>query len=124
MNLRFAQRFALVAVTLAALAFAAPSALAHAHLGSASPAANAVVASPQSITLTFTEPLEPRFSGFEILDAGGRRVDAPSRVDPQNHAVLVATPADPLTPGVYRVTWHIVAHDGHRMRGEYRFTVH
>jgi copper resistance protein C len=117
------RRLVLGAVAAALLPLSAPSALAHTHLASSSPAADAVVAAPERVTLTFSHALEPRFSGFEILDARGRRVNARSAIDPERNTTLVATPAAPLSAGIYRVTWHIVAHDGHRMRGEYRFTV-
>jgi methionine-rich copper-binding protein CopC len=111
-----------IAVT-AALSLSATSAFAHAHLAASTPAADAAVASPASVTLHFTEPLEARFSGFDITDARGHAVNAPSHPDAANTAVLVATPAAPLAPGLYHVGWHIVAQDGHRMRGTFDFTV-
>ena len=124
MSLRPMRAVLIAAAGTVALLFSASSALAHAHLESSVPAAEAVVASPSMITLHFTEALELRFSGFEITDARGARVNALSSADPNNPAVLMATPAAALSPGVYHVTWHIVAHDGHRMRGAYDFTVH
>jgi methionine-rich copper-binding protein CopC len=108
----------------AGLALSAPSAFAHAHLLTSSPAANATIAAPSVITLTFNDPLEPRFSGFEITDAHNHAIDAPSHPDPNNGAIYMATPAHPLAPGLYHVNWHLVAHDGHRMRGSFDFTVH
>jgi len=108
------------ATSLVALA---PNAFAHAHLIASSPAANATVASPPAITLTFNDPLEPRFSGFEITDAQNHEVNASSHPDPTNGAVYTATLAQPLAPGLYHVNWHLVAHDGHRMRGIFDFTV-
>jgi methionine-rich copper-binding protein CopC len=110
--------------TAASLVALAPSAFAHAHLISSNPAANAVVASPSVVTLTFNDPLEPRFSGFEITDAQNHAVNAPSHPDPNNGAIYIATPASALAPGLYHVNWHLVAHDGHRMRGTFDFTVH
>lgn len=107
-----------------AVLFSAPSAFAHAHLISSSPVANASVTSPTAITLTFNDPLEPRFSGFEITDAQNHAVGAPSHPDPNNGAVYSATLAHPLAPGLYHVNWHLVAHDGHRMRGTFDFTIH
>jgi methionine-rich copper-binding protein CopC len=109
-----------VAASLMALA---PAAFAHAHLVSSDPAANAVVASPSVVTLRFNDPLEPRFSGFEITDAQNHAVNAPSHPDPSNGAIYTAALASPLTPGLYHVNWRLVAHDGHRMRGTFDFTV-
>ena len=111
-----------IAVT-AALALSATSAFAHGRLELSAPAANATVRSPASVTLRFSEPVEARFSGFGITDAQGHPVNAPSHLDGANAAILVATPTAPLAPGVYHVGWHVVCQDGHRMRGEFDFTV-
>lgn len=122
--MRSVRRLVLGLAAGAGLVLSAPAAFAHAHLIASSPAANATVAAPSVITLTFNDPLEPRFSGFEITDAQNRAVSAPSHPDPANGAVYIATPTHPLTPGLYHVNWHLVAHDGHRMRGTFDFTVH
>lgn len=117
------RRFIIGLMTAAILAFSAPVALAHAHLETSTPAENSTVASPSRVTLVFTEALEGRFSAFEITNDHGHAVSAPSSIDPTDARVLAATPASPLEPGVYHVNWHIVAHDGHRMRGTFDFTV-
>src|SRR5690606_27707001 len=66
----------------------ASSALAHAELDSASPAAGAVlVVGPEQVELVFSEPLapEPEFSFVRVLDVGGASVHlGNSRVDPTN----------------------------------------
>ena len=105
-----------------ALIATAPNAFAHAHLASSAPAATADISTPAVVTLRFTEPLEARFSGLEIKDAKGATVKTAkqSATDP---TILSVAPVAPLTPGAYRVNWHIVAHDGHRMRGDFSFTV-
>ena len=117
------RRWMLGLATLAALSLSTTNASAHAHLESSTPAANATVQAAATITLRFSDPLEPRFSGFEITDAHNHTVNAPSHPDPSNPAIYVATPATPLAPGLYHVNWHLVAHDGHRMRGTFDFTV-
>lgn len=121
--MRSVRQWAIGIAATAALSLSATSAFAHAHLETSMPAANATVASPASVMLHFTEPLEARFSGFDITDARGHAVNAPSHPDAANPTVLVATPAAPLAPGLYHVGWHIVAQDGHRMRGTFDFTV-
>ena len=121
--MRSVRRLVLGAGVAAGVVFSATSALAHAHLISSNPAANATVASPATVTLTFNDPLEPRFSGFEITDAQNHAVNAPSHPDPNNGAIYAATLATPLAAGLYHVNWHLVAHDGHRMRGTFDFTV-
>ena len=122
MHLRDRQRLFALATMFAAI-LAAPSAWAHAHLDGSAPAAQSVGASPSAITLHFTEALEAKFSGFEITDARGAKVNVKSKADPANAALLVAPLSTPLAAGPYQVSWHIVAKDGHRMQGSYSFTV-
>ena len=60
---------------MAQLALPASPVAAHAFLESSDPAANAVLpTAPQSITLTFTEPLETSYSRAELFDETGAQV--------------------------------------------------
>ena len=90
----------------------------------ATPAANAEVASPKSLSLTFSEKLEPKFSGFELMKADGKPVALKASVAAKDHKTLSAAPSAPLAPGGYMVMWHVVSADGHRMKGDFSFTVH
>ena len=102
------------------LLLAAGPAFAHAMLQKSLPAAGARLKSPRHVTLTFSEALEPAFSGAILLDADGRNVTgAPVKID---GPVITITPGH-LDPGVYRVNWHSVGHDTHRLEGEFSFTV-
>ena len=58
--------------------------LAHANLARSNPAANASLqSSPNEIRLWFTEPLEPNYSHFKLLDTTGQQVETPqSQIDP------------------------------------------
>jgi len=108
----------LLALTLLPL-LAAP-AFAHARLQKSVPTANARVGSPAHISLHFSEPLEPAFSGALLLDSDGRNVSgAPVKIDGPE---LVMTPGR-LAPGVYHVVWHSVGQDTHRLDGDFSFTV-
>ena len=51
-------------IVVAGFGLSAPNALAHAYLQSSSPAANSTVVPPSVIA----DPLEARFSGFQIAD--------------------------------------------------------
>lgn len=117
-------RPALALAAAAALLAAATGAQAHAHLVRATPAANAEVASPKSLSLTFSEKLEPKFSGFELMKADGKPVALKASVAAKDHKTLSAAPSAPLAPGGYMVMWHVVSADGHRMKGDFSFTVH
>ncbi len=103
-----------------ALMLAAGPAFAHAHLEKSSPAAVAKLKAPKHVVLTFAEALEPAFSGALVMDTDGRNFNAgPVKVD---GPVMTLTPGR-LAPGTYRVVWHSVGHDTHRLDGEFSFTV-
>jgi methionine-rich copper-binding protein CopC len=99
-------------------------ALSHAFLSQAVPLVGGTVpVPPKEIRLTFTEALEPHFSGIELTTAEGQGIaSGPAIVDPANDKQLVL-PLPPLAPGTYRVHWHVVSVDTHRTEGEYNFTV-
>jgi methionine-rich copper-binding protein CopC len=100
--------------------FAAPS-FAHAFMQHADPGAGAALrASPKRVALTFSEKLEPVFSGVAITDKSGRNVASGPAVIGGNS---MAAPLRPLPPGSYRVVWHAVSVDTHRTEGAYSFTV-
>ncbi len=66
---RFCRALALVAAVMTA-----PGVWAHAHLKQQQPAANATVAtSPEALTLTFSEGIEPAFSGVTLTGPGAKR---------------------------------------------------
>jgi methionine-rich copper-binding protein CopC len=108
---------ALAALPLLALATGAN---AHAALKASMPAANATVAAPATINLTFTESLTPKFSSATLMKADGSAVAARSTASGKS---VTAKPAAPLTPGAYMVMWSVVASDGHKSSGNYSFTV-
>lgn len=102
------------------LLFAGFAAQAHAHLVKSTPAANAIVASPKALDLQFSERLEPKFSGVALMTAKGVAVPVTAKVSGKTiHAVT----AGALAPGGYMAMWHVVSADGHKMKGQYDFTV-
>ncbi|MDO8324701.1 MAG: copper homeostasis periplasmic binding protein CopC [Phenylobacterium sp.] len=107
----------------AAAAFAllsASAANAHTRLLKASPAVNAAVGAPKIIHLEFSERLEPMFSGLDLMKANGASVAVRSMAAGK---VIDAAPKAALKPGSYMVMWHVVSADGHKMKGQYNFTV-
>lgn len=108
---------------LAAVSLFFGSTIAHAHalLEHASPAAGAVLSpAPKSVTLDFSEELEPSFSTVAVTDAAGRSVtSAPSAAS----GTEMLVPLKPLAAGTYRVTWHALSVDTHRTQGSFVFTV-
>lgn len=111
--------FAAAAVVAAAVA--GPAA-AHARLVSSTPAANAAVAAPASLSLTFSERAVPAFSSFDVINAAGEKLTVRVAVS-EDGKTLTGVPARPLAAGAYRVEWRIASSDGHRMTGSYAFSV-
>jgi copper resistance protein C len=120
-----AHRLTILAASLTlVLVLAGPRAQAHAHLGRASPAVGATVATaPKTVTLWFTESLEPAFSTIEVRNAQGAAVQAgKASVDPEDHTELRVA-LKPLPPGTYKVIWRVLSVDTHRTQGDFTFSV-
>ena len=106
----------------AGLLLAATGANAHANLVSSTPAKNATIASPATITLHFSEALEMKVSGLKLTDIDGKPV-AIKAVKASDSKSLAAAPAAPLAPGLYTVSWTSMGDDAHKMTGTMSFTV-
>jgi methionine-rich copper-binding protein CopC len=118
------RRFVLPFAVMAAVGMAPAATRSHAFLNEAVPVVGGTLpASPKEIRLTFSETIEPRFSGIDLATSDGRTVaTGAAAVDPADDKQLVlALPQ--LAPGRYRVRWHVVSIDTHRTEGEYSFTV-
>ncbi|CAB3849031.1 copper homeostasis periplasmic binding protein CopC [Achromobacter anxifer] len=98
---------------------------AHAHVGTSSPAKDAVVkTAPASITLTLTEGLEAAFSSLTLLDASGKVVPTDkSALAPGDNKTLVLPLGKALPAGAYTVKWQALSKDGHKTHGSWSFTV-
>jgi methionine-rich copper-binding protein CopC len=101
------------------------SASAHATLVKAiPPVGGTVTASPSEIRITYSEAIEPRFSGIELKGADGHTVaTGAAGVDPGDRATLIVPLKSALPPGSYKVTWHVVSVDTHRTQGSFSFEV-
>ena len=123
-------RVSLMLAASAALLAAGP-AFAHPKLISATPAANTVVTAPTKVQLTFSEKLVAQFSGAELAmtDMPGMKMKAPMKMSgltatlAANGMTLVVTLAKPLPRGTYKLTYHVVSTDTHRVEGGYTFKV-
>jgi methionine-rich copper-binding protein CopC len=115
---------AVIALAFTILAIKTGAALAHAYPVHENPPANAVLkASPQIVSITFTEGVNAHFSGIIVTAANGRHVDNGIVVrDPKNHEMLSVGIENPLVAGVYKVIWHALSEDGHRTQGSYQFS--
>jgi methionine-rich copper-binding protein CopC len=112
---------------LAALLCAASigNAFAHAHLKTETPAHDTVVTTaPTELQLNFSEGLELQFTGITLTDALGKTIaTGPGALAAGSDMTLLTPVASALAPGVYTVTWHALAKDGHKTNGNYSFTV-
>ena len=75
------------------------------------------------VQIWFDGEIEPVFSTVRVENDDKQRVDkGDARVNPGNTRLLEVT-VDPLPSGRYRVYWSVIARDGHRTEGDYRFRV-
>jgi methionine-rich copper-binding protein CopC len=114
----------LVALAAAAALLAPGAAFAHAQLLNAVPGVGTTVSAAPTLALTFSEPVEPGFSGVALTDAAGKAVPlGKPAADPAGKATLVVAVKARLAAGTYTVVWHAVSVDTHRTQGKYAFTV-
>ena len=94
---------------------------AHAFLDHAEPRVGSTVpAAPRELSLSFTQKLEPAFSSVEVTDANGARVDLGK---PSISSSVMRVGLKPLSPGTYRVRWHVLSVDTHTTEGSFTFQV-
>jgi methionine-rich copper-binding protein CopC len=118
------KKTSLVAVTLIAATLSAGLADAHPELQSAEPAAGKASTPPKQIRIMFNENVLPQFSGVELQDQTGKAVaTGKATTDPKNKKLLVVPVKEELAPGDYKVEWHAVSDDTHRVKGSYSFSV-
>jgi methionine-rich copper-binding protein CopC len=123
------RKYAFIAFTILTASLLPATAMAHPRLLSSSPAANASVAKPATITLGFSETLVAPLSGIELTMTGmpGMAKHGPVPISgfttKVTGKVLTVKLARPLAAGTYVLKWHAVAADQHRIEGNFSFTV-
>lgn len=110
---------------LLALGYSATGpAFAHARLVSAiPPVGSSVPAPPASLSITFSEAVEPQFSHVVVTGPDGAEVDRADLKAAPGDAKTVTVDLKTLSPGTYKVQWHALSTDTHKTQGSYRFTV-
>ncbi len=114
-------RWLIVAVLLA---LGAGQAAAHAFPDHSEPRVGSTLErAPSQVQIWFDGAIEPVFSTMRVEGDDKQRVDrGDARVNPQDSRLLEVTL--PLLPsGRYRVFWSVIARDGHRTEGDFRFRV-
>ncbi len=92
---------------------------AHAALKLSIPKGGATVATPQNLTLTFTEKV--RLTAVKLTAAGKDTAVETDRSAPA--AETFSVPLSTLAPGTYQVRWTVLGADGHPANGTFSFTV-
>ena len=113
------KRIGLVLASFLLIWASAPSAQAHTELVSSSPAADAQVAAPTALTLTFSEAPILEGSSIVLFDANGNQYST-EPLALEGSTLTGNWPAD-LPVGYTKVSWRAVADDGHVVTGDYSF---
>ena len=117
--MRPGQAFAILCLLLPSSA-----AFAHAELVASNPAADATVAAPRTIRLTFSEKIAPASSGFQLSMGDGMAVSTAAATVSDDGKTLIARPTSPFMAGKWTLSWHALsADDGHETQGSLNFTV-
>ena len=114
--------FSVLTLVALGLAPAAP-AFAHAHVVSSTPAANAAIAPPKQISVTFNEKLVPAFSKIDVAMAG-MKMHVPVKTSVSaDGKTLVAVPQGGFIKGSYVINWSAASADGHKTKGAIPFKI-
>jgi methionine-rich copper-binding protein CopC len=124
----------IVAASLAASLVFAGAAFAHPRLIATTPTANSATASPSKVQLKFSEKLIGPMTAADVTVLGMRPMPGmpahgavkmagfTKSLGPDGKTVTLVR-ARPLAAGTYRVDWHAVSVDTHRVAGSFKFTV-
>ncbi|HEU4337485.1 MAG TPA: copper resistance protein CopC [Nocardioides sp.] len=116
-------RLGVALVALALVVLGAAPASAHAELIETDPAEGAVVeAAPETITLTFNEPVRLTAQEIAVYDAAGDEVGSTAGASGPEVTVDLDGAAD-LPDGTYVVSWNVLSGDGHPISGALTFSV-
>jgi len=117
-------------IVAAVLLVAPVAAYAHPKLVSATPAPNSVAAPTAQLQLVFSESLVAPMSGADLVmtEMPGMKMNAPMKMPAKatlgaDGKTLVVTLPKALTTGSYKLSYHVVSTDTHRVEGNYSFKV-
>jgi methionine-rich copper-binding protein CopC len=97
---------------------------AHTHLEKSEPEKQAVLdAAPGAVHLWFSEKVSAEWSKIEVTDAAGKRVDKQQVTTDEADPKHIQAELNELAAGIYQVKWNVISGDGHRIKGNFNFTV-
>lgn len=99
------------------------AAMCHTRLVSSQPARDQVLTrSPSHLTLTFSTPIEATFSRVALSKMGEEAsVSATQALKVRVEGRTMHCDLPALAPARYRVSWRVLARDGHAQRGQFSF---
>lgn len=114
-----------VLVATVVLATAGVYVCAHLSLRESAPKKDETVsASPETVTLWFTQAPQMAGTSVRLLPKGGEPLDfEPATAQEDDPSVVVLDVGETLADGDYEVMWRAMAQDGHTIRGDFGFTV-
>ena len=114
----------LVVVVLSVIA-AAVRVEAHAFLLRAEPrVGDKVNKAPTEVRVWFSETVQASVSSIKVFDVSGKQVDKKdTHSDRTNRAALCVSLIPALTPGAYKVVWHVTSADTHITDGNFHFEI-
>jgi methionine-rich copper-binding protein CopC len=101
--------------------FAGPAS-AHDDATSNTPAAGAIVESPDEVTLTFSEEVNPALVTGSLRSSSGENIQLGAGRDGGGTTVALTVP-EVLGDGLWTVTWAATSRDSHQVSGAFAFTV-
>lgn len=97
---------------------------AHVHMNKSQPAKAQVLTTPPTLVqLWFSGAVESQWSKIEVTDANGERVDNGAVSAIGSDASSMQISLKPIGTGSYEVKWSTASRDGHRIKGNYSFSV-
>ena len=116
-------RLGVALVALALVALGAAPASAHAELVETDPVEGAVMErAPETVTLTFNEPVRLTAQEVAVYDAAGDEVGSTAAASGPEVTVDLDGAAS-LRDGTYVVSWNVLSGDGHPISGALTFSV-
>ena len=98
---------------------------AHAFLIRAEPRVGSKVnKAPTEVRIWFSETVQAGVSSIKVFDVSGKQVDKKdTHSDRANRAALCVSLIPALTPGAYKVVWHVTSADTHITDGNFHFEI-
>jgi hypothetical protein len=119
------KQFAPFVIAVLGVIAAAVRVEAHAFLVRAEPRVGSKVnKAPTEVRVWFSEAVQANASSIQVFDVSGKQVNKnDTHSGRTNHAILCVSLIPALTPGSYKVVWHVTSMDTHVTDGDFHFQI-